>query len=209
VAHLWPARQVTWSRGGLRGFNIGPELAFGRSDTFKVVRGERGAPAAPDLARATKWALDCAVVTGPGDRFFRERQVRRLTRQQVVDATGISLSTLKRIEGGQVRYSRAIATLSSYFDKLEEQDRRRARNSRRTSRREEEEAPYDPNDPPVSKATFLQLWARLYEVYREQTGDPSARFPLGVGEPPPERLLSDAYTVDEDELGREHREQPS
>jgi transcriptional regulator with XRE-family HTH domain len=143
-------------------------------------------------------------VTSPGDRFFRERQVRRLTRQQVVDATGISLSTLKRIENGQVRYSRAIATLSSYFDKLEQQDRRRARDS---SRREE--APYDPNDPPVSKATFLQLWARLYEVYREQTGDPRARFPLGVGEPPPERLLSDAYTVDEDELGREHRERPS
>lgn len=160
-----------------------------------------------DLARAHFVALDCSVVTSPGDRFFRERQVRRLTRQQVVDATGISLSTLKRIENGQVGHSRAIDTLSSYFDKLEQQDRRRARASRRTSRREE--APYDPNDPPVSKATFLQLWARLYEVYREQTGDPRARFPLGVGEPPPERLLSDAYAVDEDELGGEPREQPN
>lgn len=150
-----------------------------------------------DLAYGLFVALASATVSTPGERIRRARELRGMTREQVRDATGVKLTTIKRIELHPGHRSKAIPILLEFFGLSF------------TENADHESPPVNVQDPPLSQATFLQLWARLYEVYREQTGDPSARFPLGVGEPPPERLLSDAYTVDEDELGREPRERPS
>jgi transcriptional regulator with XRE-family HTH domain len=150
-----------------------------------------------DLAYGLFVALASTTVSTPGERIRRARELRGMTREQVRDATGVKLTTIKRIELDRVHRSKAIPVLLEYFGLSFAESA------------DHESPSVNPQDPPLSQATFLQLWARLYEVYREQTGDPGARFPLGVGEPPPERLLSDAYTVDEDELDREHRERPS
>lgn len=145
-----------------------------------------------DLALWLFVALHSTPVTTPGGRIRRARELRGLSREQVEAATDIPLTTIKRIELDKVRKSKAIPVLLEFFGLPFEEPP--AQNS----------APVDSNDPPLSQATFLQLWARLYEVYREQTGDPAARFPIGVGEPPPARLLDDtqAYAVDDQQDDR-------
>lgn len=149
--------------------------------------GDRDETMIDDLALWLFVALDSTTVTTPGGRIRRVRELRGLSREEVAAATGIPLTTIKRIETDKVRKSRAIPVLLTYFGlPLDELTPTLP-------------APPDPNDPPLSQASFLQLWARIYEVYREQTGDVAARFPIEVGDPPPPHLVEDpgSYVVED------------
>ena len=127
----------------------------------------------------------------PGELIRQARRRRGLYQREVAATTGIPLRTLKRIESGEVSFSRHIPVLLRYFDLLPQE-------------RVDERPTFDPNDPPLSQASFLQLWAQLHAVHLREIGRAQAQFPAYQQEaPPPERLLDDPQValVDEQDEG--------
>lgn len=145
-------------------------------------------------------AVHSGTVDSRGQRILRARDLRRLSRRDVADATGVSERTIQRIEKDDVRNSRALAVLESYLGLDEAQpvadtDLPKPRPT------------LDPDtiEAAIQQADFLALMAEIARRYARATHQETGlagvpeRFKWYLTEAPTARRSREVNTGDEGE----------
>jgi transcriptional regulator with XRE-family HTH domain len=133
-----------------------------------------------------------AVSASRGERIKQARQLRRLSQQELADATDVSVRTVRRIETGENESTRALTILETYLELAH------SPGDPDTHTDPTERLDQDTLERALDQATFLDLLAALARKHSRVAKDtenppdlPSGRYVMRTEDAPSARRAQD------------------